>query len=206
MASGGRSAESQQEGVMLAAGVRSRRAPTETCHHCAQLGVWWSVSGSRPAPGCLARRYALSGMGLCWRTELGADPRPQPNPCSRMPCWVPPSLGGLHAAGSHLMPAGVPRSLRSPGTGEPVMGPPTPSLAPRRPSPRRSATVSRADLRPTATAPCPEVFGAGVCESSDSPRSIGSFLAALRAVGGVFSFCSYQIKAMRGMQPKTALY
>lgn len=122
-----------------------------------------------PCSGLPGQALRVERDGAVPRTELGADPRPQPNPCSRMPCWVPPSLGGLHAAGSHLMPAGVPRSLRSPGTGEPVTGPPMPSPALRRPSPRRSATVSRADLRPTATAPCPEVFGAGVCESSDSP-------------------------------------
>lgn len=112
------SAEPQQEGAMLAAGVRSRHDPSETCHHRAQLRVWVSLSGLHPAPVCLARRYTLSRMGLCWRMELGpgAVPQPQPSPCSRMPSQVPPSLLQRSGMCMHLAPTLCSQASHAPST------------------------------------------------------------------------------------------
>lgn len=81
----------------------TQQRPAATMH---SSGSGWSVSGLQPASACLARRYGLSSIELCWRMELGpgAGPWPLPSLCSRMPGWVPPPLlqcSGVHA---HLAP------------------------------------------------------------------------------------------------------
>lgn len=142
------SAEPQQEGAILAVGLRSWHDPAETCCHHAQLRVWvdcvWvTACFSLPGQALWIEQYTVV-------LENGAGSRgrsPAPGKPVQQDAWLGPSTTAavLRCActpGSHLVLAGVLWSLRSMEMGEPVMGPQISSPAPQCPSSWRSAAVS----------------------------------------------------------------
>ena len=100
------SAEPQQEGVMLTAGVTTRRAPKETCHCRMQLRVraervWIPDHATLPGQASRAEQD-----GVVPEDGAGSWAAPSPASAAGCPAGCPVTaapLGCAHAHGSHLV-------------------------------------------------------------------------------------------------------